>query len=282
MTRWILAAVGVALIAWFGLKDRVYRAVAYGGTPVSAEAPDYARSTAWAARPESRPPGAWDRPWGVDIFLIPPGPTIPHFKGHIDIDIAEARAQVDAATAAFSESFGEDFPIYAPRYRRTVPARRDAPDAAKSQDLAAAFENYMDEDNRGRAVLFAGLASDLPDMRRLAAAHDDLFERVAGYIVFGADDQETAGPCSPGAAEGCLMPADVRIDRPITRFVLPALPDQNATYRPADPETLSEVVAARAISVSAWLDENAEKPAEPLPDFETIEIAPVRRPGETD
>ena len=103
---------------------------------------------------------------------------------------------------------------------------------------------------------------------------------AARGLEFGAGDpailpNETSALC----VDGVLLTDNPRSselrDRGFAAWVRPH--GHNLVY--AD---LAADALARSLAHQAWLDENAPRPASPMPRAEEVDIAPVRLPGETD
>lgn len=289
MWKWIVAAL-VPVLAWFALKDIVYTAIIGGGTPSSPVTLDYDDRTSWSAFPEELPPGAWTSPWGVDAFIVASPPNIAHAKGRIPADLPLAASDYAGRVATLSAIIPETVGVYAPAYHAPSPANsksrnRDlVPEVAG--DLGAAFDTYLEQSNRGRAILLIATDASLPfaDMLVERLQESDLRDRFAGLVLFDAAnlpvlERPTVPICSPALEEACLQIVPLSTAGLPFGFLKPQLPDYRGDQAVIDPDEAASTLSVRVGMVSAWLDENAPKPAEPLGDFEEIEIAPIYRPG---
>lgn len=287
MRRALIACLGI-IVLWFGLKDWVYRTINSQGEPLIAEQLDYSDAAAWIERPAIPPPGGWETPWGVDVFLVAPPSTRPAKNGEILI----GDNTIDAALVAF-----DGLPVYAPRYRQPSPAvrRRDTSpyDDHSRADITAAFDQYLETDNLLRGLLIAvpeGHEALVEDSLAEIRADADLRQRFAGVLSLtaGADQPPEAldGVICSDAMEGqCVIAAAMPGKRSALGILTPTLPAPPRSYALADAEAATIAVSSRAALLSEWLDEALPKPAEPLGGFDTmesIEIAPIRRPGQTD
>ena len=287
----LIVALGLAL--WFGLKDWAIRVIMSQGTAIQSAAVDYALPESWALRPDTIPAGAWETPWGVDVFLLLPPVTSPTRHGIIGPENGIVQKETQRMAALFSVALAKAGPVYAPRYRQASPAqlKRDQPNgiAAMVSDTQSAFSHYLEADNRGRAILLAVTPGAEPLLETINArilGDDQLQDRIVGTVVFSspasrADDLLTGAPCNESVSDICRIPVAIRTRHGWLSWLSPNLPTKPVRYRILASDNMPEQLADRAKLVSAWLDANAPKPAEPLGGFETIEIAPIRRPGET-
>ncbi|MEM7662572.1 MAG: hypothetical protein AAF292_10010 [Pseudomonadota bacterium] len=282
---WIIGA-AVLLIAWFGLKDFVYRSVLTANTPASAEPLDYSDVDSWAAFPEMRPPGAWETPWGVDVFLIGPPTGIASGQGLVDARGEAHREKFDSSITELSRALPRGVPIYAPHYH-SPSAVHPAGDMADivSTELGAAFEQYLTEQNRDRAVLLAideralSYAQDIATS--IASQSEDGYEKLAGLVIFG-ESTGLAAPenCNSSLETACEQTVEMQTTGNPLSFLAPRLPGRINARRVVDPDGTAEAIRVQAEQVSAWLDANGAKPAEPLGSIQEVAIVPIRRPGE--
>ena len=166
-----------------------------------------------------------------------------------------------------------------PRYQSQGTAAREA-------DAKAAFAHYLNEDNRQRAILFAvapGAEPLVPIITARTVTDPRMADRIVGIVYFGTgSDDVSIPPCSPVFEDDCLIRFNANASAGWLSWLKPNLPVKRLRYRLGDNPDAAIMLSARSLTVSEWLDEHAPKPAEPLGDFETIEIAPIRRPGEVD
>lgn len=297
----IIAAAFVLLLAWVFAKDAIFNMAARPSADgFVAEPADYSSVDAWAFRPSAETPGAWERPWGIDVFLVLPAPR--DAEG-LMVDTASAQAREafqGEVSVALVERLSGIGAVYAPVYRAPAPAAYRLPgdsdvferasDAARS-DIMSAFDAYLANDNRSRAILFVGLAEGADHLRALearAAGDPLLMGRTLGYVSLRAPDyaydpDPLEAQCMQGVERPCLIKAQYKPHLPFTRFFVPSAPVR-ALPKPEEviSPDLVDRLKLRADRASVWLDANAAKPAPPLPPMESIEIAPVRKPGETD
>ncbi|MEO0981769.1 MAG: DUF3089 domain-containing protein [Pseudomonadota bacterium] len=290
MRLWLGAAL-VAVALYFGIKDWAYRSLAMRQSPDPAPAPDFTLEANWSVQPETQPPGGWERPWGLDVFLLPPPAGVSNSVGLTPIEDERVRASMDAAVAAFAEPAGSAGPVYAP-YLRHPSAALPRDDAAELDDAAradaiAAFQHYLTRYNRERAIMLVvlpGAESAAEAVIEFINIDSRLTQRFAGVALAAVGERapRLRADCSELFDNACtFIAAAAAAPRPLG-WLSPNLPGRAAALRPADPAALAGEFADRSTSLSVWLDENAPKPAEPLEGFEVIDVAPIRRPGETD
>ncbi|MEO1100233.1 MAG: hypothetical protein AAFW65_00140 [Pseudomonadota bacterium] len=286
--RRALMVVAVAAILWIGLKDWAYRTIYTQQTPVEASEPDYTSPESWAMRPAEQPAGGWESPWGVDLFVLPPVRRSPHPPGTVPPDHQRSSDETGAFLELLSGSFG-DTPVYAPYLRHGSPVQRDDSDfaAMTEADAVSAFQSYLELDNRKRGLLLVAPASmKAPTERVLALFTEDpdVRQRFGGVVWLGSDGASLEGlECSDGLVGQCLIEVPMKSGVPVFQRLKPNLPLPRLKYRLVDPEAAAVSVSNRLTFLSDWLDENAPKPAEPFGGFdemESVEVAPIRRPGD--
>ncbi|MEM6411903.1 MAG: hypothetical protein AAF683_10260, partial [Pseudomonadota bacterium] len=154
--QWLIAGgLAVVIIAWFGLKNPIYK-LSLSDTPITAVPMDYSLVESWAAYPDARPPGAWETPWGVDIFLIGPPTGLAAAPGIVNALSEEQREAFDKSITELTRALPRGLPIYAPRYHSPSAFHPKGEYADEVGDaLNSALENYIDNDNRHRAILLA-------------------------------------------------------------------------------------------------------------------------------
>ena len=183
-------------------------------------------------------------------------------------------------------------PSYSPIYRHpsaSATSQTHAWDVARD-DLAMAFERYLYTKNQMRGILLVSA----PDTEALVApilqrieSDPRLLERFSGVVWL--QEASTAPDidvrCSPAMQGDCEIVAEIRRKSSWTRWILPQMPRKPVRFDISAKEGLGTKLAQRNTKLSIWLDEFAPKPAEPLggiEDMEIVEVAPIRRPGETD
>lgn len=249
----VLVAIGVAGVIW---SNR--------GTPVVAGPPlpsfDYALADSWAVRPETKPPAVWETGWAFDVLVLANGAALGTGEGDAG---SRARSKAEEEAADLAEAFDGIGAVYVPYLRASD----------LGSDVTSATSAYLANDNRGRALLVATDLPLTPEMAAAFAADPLLRDRFAGVLVFG-ETAETAGfpadidaktICSQRheSAGGCTLEA--QLDR------------QGGNY------TLSGQAAGGGWLVEGfipWLNDRASKLAEPLGDFEEIEIVPIQQAPE--
>jgi hypothetical protein len=197
-----LAGVGAALLVgalalqdtWFRMAIRPAGRFAASKIP---KAPDYASKTAWAMMPDEPPPGAWETPWGVDVFFIHSTSAYAGDAWNEAIDNPVARARLDNRILPNQAApFLKAGPVYAPRYREAaleaeIDVGSDADGAFEIayDDVLAAFDFYLKTYNRGRGVIVAGVGQGGLYATRLVKDRfqsGDLKERLAAAYIIDA------------------------------------------------------------------------------------------------
>lgn len=288
MKRWLLILL-LLLAAWFGLKDRIYQAWLASGPAILPPPLDYSQETAWAAKPDPKPAGAWEYPWGVDAFFVLPPANVPAKHGLLPTENDAVVREKLRALKMLSEAIPGETPVYAPLYRAPSPASQGLTQTQMvpltEQDISDAFEHYLEHYNQGRGVLLI-LAGDAqaytrPLMKRLQ--DDDLSYRFAGVVRFSAQDvtsSRTQLRCADILNEACDQWVETQGNASLFRFLLPGLKQQPAALSITDAPGVANAIKVQAETVSTWLDETQPKPAEPFFATQIIESAPVFRPGE--
>ncbi|MEL7130587.1 MAG: hypothetical protein AAGK23_13675 [Pseudomonadota bacterium] len=290
MNRWWIIFGAAAIIGWFGLKDIVYRSILSANTSASVAPLDYTQRSAWAYFPEEEPAGAWETPWGVDIFLIGPPTGMASVPGLVDATQETALSKYNSAIDEVLPGIPADIPVYAPLYHS--PSAIHAPgqtddiiEQIVSKGLDAAFETYLDTRNRQRGIILVvddrAQPFTAPISEKLTS--EALIVRFGGRIILGdVERTEGSNACSPARTDGCEAYISMKsLGNPL-RFLAPRLPGETSPRRLLSPDSVSASILEQVDQLSTWLDENAPKPAEPLGDFEEIEIAPLYRPGDSD
>ncbi|MBI1400475.1 hypothetical protein [Hyphomonas sp.] len=223
---------------------------------------DYASGDSWAVSPATPPPAVWEAGWDIDVLLLAREAAL------VSDDRSPLEKRRDKAAEGLSDlaaAFDPIGPVYAPYLR-----------AATAQvDMAAATLAYFEESNRGRAFVIVADAP-LPRVVTEAIIADPLLrDRFAGILYFGdvenpqrfAEGIEAASVCSRRykPEDGCVIDIELRRSGGKADFAGDG------------------AIGGRLVSgLIPWLNTRASKLAEPLGDFEEVEIVDIRRPGETD
>ncbi len=129
------------------------------------DAPNYSMASNWALVPSTKPEGAWETPWGVDVFFIH-GTTSNSPEGwNSQINNPDAELQLQSAMLPnYAGPFQKMAPIYAPKYRQvTLHGEYSLNENSQKafnlayEDVELAFQSYMQEHNQGRAIILAGV-----------------------------------------------------------------------------------------------------------------------------
>ena len=187
---------------WFRIAIRPPGRFAASKVP---PAPNYAARQAWALMPEAPPAGAWETPWGVDVFFIHSTSAYAG-EGWIEaFDDPVAKARLDNHILPNQAApFLKAGPVYAPRYREAALAAElnvgsDADGAFEIayDDVLTAFDVYLKVHNRGRGVVIVGVGQGglyairlVKDRFQSAELKDRL---AAAYIIDAALPAEMIG-----------------------------------------------------------------------------------------
>ena len=281
-----------ALILWLALKDIVYRSVIAGDTQPETAPATYLDEDGWALLPVEPPPGAWTAPWGIDLFVIPPPTAIAIGSATAGAANPDVVSDMTRNSESIEKALAPAGPSFSPVYRHPSAAFAAAPDDwdIAREDIAMAFERYLYTKNNWRGVLIVASPETqqlLSPLLQRIEADPALLQRFSGVVLLGGGNIPEASEikCSPAMDGNCVLRADVKRKRSMLRWILPQLHRSPVRFVITDEAILGQSLADRNTRLSLWLDKNAPKPAEPLggiDDMEVIEIAPIRRPGETD
>lgn len=223
-SRQLQVGAGALVLAIAGLgvmfQESLYLTSIRPGGSMAAERtpvrPDYAAPEAWAMRPESPPPGAWEKPWGVDVFFIhPTSAQGGRWNASFD-DQKAARRLHETLLPVHAGAFRGGGPIYAPLYRQASlysdAVANEETEAALDlaySDVLRAFDHYMATDNNGRGVIIAGVGQGGKHAARLLKDRftDDAARRrlAAAYLIDAGTSADTGLP-----APFCQSAADIQ------------------------------------------------------------------------
>ncbi|MEP7210909.1 MAG: DUF3089 domain-containing protein [Alphaproteobacteria bacterium] len=191
----ILAAGALAMQdAWFRMTIHPPGRFAASKIPKAA---DYSSKDAWALMPDAPPPGAWETPWGVDVFFIHSTSAYAGDAWNEAIDNPVSRARLDSHILPNQAApFLKAGPVYAPRYRQValdaelnVGSDSDGAFEIAYDDVLAAFDVYLKDHNRGRGIIVAGVGQGGLYATRLVKDRfqsGDLKERLAAAYIIDA------------------------------------------------------------------------------------------------
>jgi len=152
-----------------------------------------------------------------------------------------------------------------------------------------AFEQYLYSKNKWRGILIVAAPETeqlLGPLLQRIEADPRLVERFSGVVLLSDTSSAFAEvKCSPVMEGNCVVQADIKRESSYLNWLLPQPHRSPVSFEILDRAALGKTLIDRNTSLSLWLDKHAPKPAEPLgglEDMEVIDIAPVRRPGETD
>ena len=287
--RRILIVVLVLLASWIIFKDMAYRSIIGASTDAPAE-PDYFNAEAWLDRPAELPPGGWETPWGVDLFLIAPPVSRPAPAGLLGATSEELHSEYEE----FAEGTGADLiseTVYAPAYRSPSPASSAAKWEEQAEvgasDVKRAFKRYLSNDNRDRGLIIVaapGAEGILDVILQDVPESPDFRQRFGGVVVPTGQSSpalaESVGTCS-AAFDTCVQELAIDASASPWRFIFPGLRKPELEYKAE--EDVPAAIQVRAEALSQWLDLNAVKPAEPFDTWaadEVVDVAPIRRPNQ--
>ena len=237
-------------------------------------APDFTDNDSWLRIPETDLPGGWERPWGVDLiwFSDTPGGYLGGWNAPINWSATDTQlASMDWLETEDPDQFG----IYAPRRRHMSSLTGDEADAKAAaelerEDVFAGLERYLDEFNSSRGIFVGGTGTGLE--AALSVIEDRLADADPYRTLFGGI---VVSPSQKDLPES--FPPWPDCEDTITEF--PCVLDLRTA---ANSEDAQNKLERTVLKFSGWLDESATKPAAPLPPMQSIELSPVRRPGETE
>lgn len=195
--------------------------------------PDYAQETAWAALPNRKdeadhtPRGMKDRQADAlaDVFFVHPTTytQAPSSSSIWNGSISDGRLQsgVDQEILRYQASaLNGAGRIYAPRYRQAhisayYVADKTLADQAFDvayQDVAAAFQYYLDHYNQGRPIILASHSQGTTHLRRLMQSFFDgkpLHKQLVAAYLIGmpvlVSDFKAIPPCQSAEDLGCFI-----------------------------------------------------------------------------
>ena len=224
----LLAILAIAADVW---RDDIVKALLDPKAPFGKDhppaAPDYAQRASWALAPD--PASAGQSP--VDVFFIHPTSYPASFTSyngqrHWNAPIRDHGAMVALDRVMlpnYAGPFAAVGDVYAPRYRQASLYTKSTlwDDAIEAREFAygdvrAAFETYIDDENRGRPFILVGaeqggeLGAKL--VGEVVARDPALRQRlVAAYLldtIVPADEHGPGAPlpaCVTRAQTGCLV-----------------------------------------------------------------------------
>ncbi len=160
-----------------------------------SDRPDYLALESWALYPDTKPDGAWETPWGVDIFFIHGTTSATPDSWNANIDDVEAKLRLQSEMLPnFAGPFLKFAPVYAPLYRQVTLHGEYSLDENSQKafqiafdDIDAAFQAYMETRNQGRAIIIVGVGQGGLYARRLLKEHfqkEQMQNRlVAAYLI---------------------------------------------------------------------------------------------------
>ncbi len=198
-------------------------------------APDYSQKSAWAALPSEKdkadlvPPGSQDQQASAaaDVFFVHPTVWFSRKQWNADFQPGSARQIVDQISMATqASSFNACCRVYAPRYRQTTlgafyaePAKAQKSFEIAYQDVANAFDVFINTHNQGRPFILAGHSQGSMHLMRLLEKIDQdprLRQRlVAAYLPgmavplsWYSSRYKNIQPCETPDQTGCVSAWD--------------------------------------------------------------------------
>ena len=214
----LAGVVAVLLVGALLMQDTWFRMAIHPpgrfATSKTPKTPDYASRDAWAIFPDAPPPGAWETPWGVDVFFIHSTSAYAGDAWNEAIDNPVSKARLDEHILPNQAApFLKAGPVYAPRYRQAaldaelnVGADSDGAFEIAYDDVLAAFDLYLKEHNRGRGIIVAGVGQGGLYAIRLVKERfqgGDLKDRLAAALGVGLGADEVL---PGGGVEGIAPP----------------------------------------------------------------------------
>ena len=222
----------------------------------------YTEDSSWAALPVSKPAAVWEDGWGVDVFVILSSSGL-KARNAQGLERRESLARRQAQ--AYKADLGGLGAIYTPLYR----------DAALPEDSLRAFETYLRTQNLGRGLIIAhDEVVPGPILERIAS-DASLQERFGGFLELAGKAAETDEEQNSAIGQPC---GGFRHTEEACRSRVNIAKSKGAFRVSQDgfPET-HPIAAFRE-----YLNANVGMMAEPLGQFEEVEIIDIRRPGDTD
>lgn len=287
---WVIPIILFGL--WFTLKDITYRQIMANKDYPDTEAASYVGEEGWIVLPIEPPPGAWTEPWGIDLFIIPPPTGASAGRSNVGISDKLLAENMTKNARTVEKAFAPSGPSYSALYRHPSAAKATTSEDwdISRGDLAMAFERYLYSKNNSRGILLIASPNTAhltgPIIQRIKS-DPQLIERFSGIVHFDEEDAAYVSgvQCSMAMAGDCVIKAEAEYSSSLISWIMPRLYLSSLTFEISEQPALTQLLVERNTRLSLWLDKNAAKPAEPLgglDSIEVIEIAPIRRPGETD
>ncbi len=220
----VLAIVATAILcAVYFVRDVTFLYLIRPGNsapaPVASDINEDSASVVWLRRPDFSPPGAWETPWGVDVFFVHPTTAIwSDGAWNADVDSTGLNEAGERVLRLYADGLSGAGALYAPAYRQAVlhallttdEQGAGALDVAY-QDVLAAFDAYLAEDNRYRAIILVGVEQGALHVARLLQdrfAEGGLTDRLgAAYLldVSVSEDDLPVPVCSSADETGCAL-----------------------------------------------------------------------------
>lgn len=213
------------LIFYFAGAPARYRSSiepTFSFTLPNSEAPDYELAKSWAIYPDNKPEGAWETPWGVDVFFIHGTTSDTADFWNIPVDDLGSQVKLQSEMLPnYARPFQAIAPVYAPQYRQAtlhaIYNKNSNSNKALNQaylDVEKSFDTYMKDRNQGRAIIVAGIGQGGLIARRLLSERfsTDIMKRrlVAAYLIESptpasfVKDTSNFPACDTDEQTGCI------------------------------------------------------------------------------
>lgn len=273
LTRLVPPLTIIALLVM--IAAAIYHVVTLGSQPAPAFSradaplqPDYSNTQAWYVRPEEETDGGWKSPWGVDLLWLNDARNGYAGGWNAPADWLPSHIALEK-DLNWIQSLEAGIGFYAPA--RRLAARLNGSDVdvesarkLETEDVLSALDHYVENDHKQRGFFLGGRGAgtefaDLVYSQRLKGTQpfDVLF---GGIAVVNKSDL-------PKGSNLAMLPL-------CGTGKFPCLLDLHGL----NDEKKAELLNTTLKSFGTWLDENAAKPAEPLPPIEVIKIAPINKP----
>ncbi|MBU2604867.1 MAG: PP2C family protein-serine/threonine phosphatase [Alphaproteobacteria bacterium] len=266
----VFLILGILVILGIGLGPWAYRTFFMPGVPIALPTFDYRTTDSWAALPAESPAPVWKDGWAVDVILVGPGTGL---DPRSEADLLAQTNRAKEQSGRLAETLSLIGPVYAPLYRS----------GDEATDLAAAFRAYVGTNNRGRAFVIATDHALPSEMLSSLTSDEALRARFGGFLRLtrakGATAPFPAVALVPSAPDTLMAYCPDQYDTADTCQPIVRIGRQDGMMIVAQDTPIG---GENLAGLTAWLEANVAKTAEPLGSLEEVEIIDIRRPGDTD
>ncbi len=243
----LLTALLVAIVATASAVFYFTRTV----TPKSdLPARSYAAGQNWDVLPATATPPVWETGWQTDVFLILQANFV---RGHTEEKFLANAQKAQMTTKAHADAVASFGAVYAPLMRFN-----------HAEDVSAALDTYLTEHNKGRAFIIITDMDIVADLSQVMGS-DNHGERFGGYYHTRNDPLSVATPCPPHLLEQCLDTIELLKTKDTVSLASSALNSTNGLYE----------------EFQTYLRTEIHPMAEPLGEFEEVEIISTNKPKES-